>query len=213
MYVPARKIVRLGMGVDTDRFSPAPRDEELLQKLDLDPADFVFLYVGRLAPEKGLPSLIEAFQSLQLPDCRLLLIGSGPEKPNLNLSRTVMLIPSVSYSEVHRWHRLADAFVYPSRPTVSAEEQFGYSLVEAMSTEKAVIATRVGGMPDVVGEAGILVAPDNVPALASAMLQVYRDGNLRLQLGKAARTRVLERYSTTVVSARLAEIYDKCARG
>jgi glycosyltransferase involved in cell wall biosynthesis len=125
----------------------------------------------------------------------------------------VKLIPAVSYSEVPRWHRLADVFVYPSRPTGSAEEQFGYSLVEAMSTGKAVIATRVGGMPDVVGEAGILVVPDNTPALAAAMLKVYRDTSLRSELGKAARARVLERYSTTVVSKRLAEIYEKCARG
>jgi glycosyltransferase involved in cell wall biosynthesis len=207
MGVAEEKIVRLGMGVDAERFSPGPRDEELVKQAGFDGTDFIFLYMGRFAPEKGLHGLLEAFHRLQQPACRLLMIGSGPEESRLKLGPNAKLIPSVSYRDAHRWHRLADCFVYPSRSSRSAEEQFGYSLVESMSCGKAVIATRVGGIPDVVGEAGILVAQDDVLELTAAMTQLQSDLGLREKLGRAARLRVLDRFSAQYVSGRLAELY------
>ncbi len=224
MGVQDKKIIRLGMGVDARIFCPGPRDPALMKELGFDESDFVFLFAGRLAPEKGLNVLVEAFAEFlrhgRRRVCRLLLIGDGPEGgrlrrlcAGLDLESSTSFVPSVSYGEIHRWHRLADAFVYPSLAVGTAEEQFGYSLVEAMSTGVAVIATEVGGMPDVIGDAGTLIPQNDPKALAAAMSRLFEDAAFRETSGQAARKRAVESLSTATVSAKLGRIYDELIRG
>lgn len=220
MGIPEEKIVSLGMGVDTVKFCPAERNSEILKTCNIDATDFIFLFIGRLAPEKGLQTLLRAFKSIPSTihgrRVRLLIVGDGPERPilrsmvaSLQLDEAVLLVSRVPYQSIQRWHQLGDVFVYPSRRTGSAEEQFGYSIVEAMSSGKPVIASRVGGIPDVIGEAGILTPEEDIDGMSNAMNQLLSDPSLRRELGNAARVRAIRFFSTLAVSEKLAEIYHR----
>lgn len=218
-HVPEEKIIVQGMGVDTTRFSPGERSPALARRLGIGDRDFVYLFLGRLAPEKGIRDLVGAFyrvsQERTLPSSKLLLVGHGPEEEwvrrqaaSWGLQERLLLAPPVAYAEVHLWHRLGDLFVFPSVPSERAQEQFGYALVEAMSSGQPVITTNTGGIPEVVGNCACRVAPGDVDALAAAMIELRRNEGERRRLASLARQRALERYSSMVVAERLGRIYD-----
>jgi glycosyltransferase involved in cell wall biosynthesis len=201
------------MGIDTDRFCPAPPDPGLVGQVGIRGGDRVVLYVGRFSEEKGVLGLIEAARDLG-PGVRVLLVGDGPQAREvharieaLGLTESVRVLPPVRYAEVHLWHRLADVFVLPSETRTGAAEQFGYALAEAMATGTAVVARATGGVPDLVGDAGRLVAGDSPAALRDAIRTLLTDAPLRIKLGGLARTRAVETYSTRVVAESLRQIY------
>ena len=222
--VPEEKIRLQSMGVDVERFSPAERDPYLLQQLHLDASDFVFLFIGRLAAEKGVRELMYAFKALrQCPgseNAKLLLVGAGPEREwirglaeSWRLQREVVLAPPVPYDEIHQWHRLGSVFVFPSVPSASVQEQFGYALVEAMSTGRPIITTRNGGIPDIVADAACVIAPGDVDALFKAMAALKENAGLCRRLGEGARRRAVGKFSTRVVSQNLKRLYcELCPR-
>ncbi len=216
--VEESKILVQGMGVDSGRFSPGPRDEALAARLRIAPRDFVFLYIGRLVQDKGVRLLMDAFQRVchgwESRNLRLLLVGDGPEAEWIHraaqergLQDRVIIAPSVSYMEIHPWYRLGDVFVYPSIPSRGVAEQFGYALVEAMSAGRAIITTGTGGIPDVVGDAARIVPARDLGALADAMATLLRDSDERSRLAKRARSRAVAGFSAAAVSARLGQVY------
>ena len=221
--VSPAKIVLQGMGVDARRFSPGERDPELMRQIPLRLDEFVFLFVGRLVADKGVSELARAFcrvrELIRTMDQKLLLVGDGPERPRVlaaarsaGLEDRIVLVPPVPYREIHRWHRLASVFVFPSIPIGSVAEQFGYALVEAMSTGTPVITTSSGGIPDVVGKAAIVVPPGDVEGLSQAMARLRTDVAERKRMGSLGRKHVLDYFSTEVVSKNLARIYRKLCR-
>jgi len=140
----------------------------------------VVLYVGRLEQIKGQDLLLEAWPLVQqkIPTARLWLVGEGCMRPFLEQSAKNLQIAS----SVHFWGQLktdqvagfmaaADLFVLPSR-----SEAFGIVLLEAMSQGLPVVASNVGGIPDVLPPRGdaVLTPPDDVPALASAIISEIR---------------------------------------
>jgi glycosyltransferase involved in cell wall biosynthesis len=221
--VSPEKIQLQGMGVDASRFSPGERDPELARQIPLRLGDFVFLFIGRLVEDKGVFELTRAFCRLReligTLDQKLLLVGDGPERPRVlsaarsaGLEDRVSLVPAVPYREIHRWHRLASVFVFPSIPLESVAEQFGYALIEAMSTGTPVITSSSGGIPDVVGKAALVVPPGDVEKLSQAMARLRTDKAERDRLGSLGRKKVLDSFSTEVVSKNLARLYRKLCR-
>jgi glycosyltransferase involved in cell wall biosynthesis len=221
--VAESKIVVQGMGVDTSRFKPGARDPRTAREIGIDPGDFVYLFVGRLASDKGIRSLIDAFEhfsrSHDLGSSKLLLIGSGPEQAwvqerarSSGLGEKILIHPPVAYDKIDSFYRLGDAFVFPSVPMDGIEEQFGYALVEAMSSALPIITTFSGGIPDVVGDAAVVVPPRDIEALSTAMLRIKIATAEREELRARARDRVLRDFSTSVVSNRLAALYSSLCR-
>ncbi len=167
------------------------------QALGIAPGAFVFGTAGRLSPNKGQRYLIEAFASLaaSLPDSRLAILGSGRLEPELKrlvqrcaVASSVHLLGHVP--EAHRYLRALDVFVLPS-----LEESFGLVLLEAMAARLPIIATRTGGVPEVLGETGELVPTASAPALANAMEEIYRvPANDRLTAADQAYRRLRERF-------------------
>jgi glycosyltransferase involved in cell wall biosynthesis len=157
----------------------------------------VVLLVGRLSPSKGQATLVRAAPAVleQVPTTRFVLLGadSNGEADRLRqLSSQLAVSHSV---EIRAWmedprpaFQEADVVTLPSR-----SEGFGRVLVEAACLAKPVVASRVGGIPEVVvdGETGLLIPPDDPPALAGALLTLLRDPDLRHKLGAAARERAL----------------------
>jgi glycosyltransferase involved in cell wall biosynthesis len=183
---PSERVHVVANGIDPTRFAPRPGDAGT----GGDTRTTV-LWLGVMAPVKRLRVLLHAVASV--PGIRLVLAGDGPERAavealidELGLRARVDLRghvpdPAPVYGE-------ADLFALPS-----AAEALPLALLQAMSSGLPVVATRVGGIPDVVrpGIDGRLIAPDDTAALADALRELAADAETRRTMGKHARERVL----------------------
>ena len=175
-----------------------PTRDELRAELGLD--GDVLVFAGRLGPQKAVGVLLEALG--RVSDVTLVIAGDGPERAalerrvaELGLDARVRFLGSVPRETVLRLFRAADASVLPS-----AWENFPHTVVEALAVGCPVIATAVGGVPEVVrdGENGLLVPPGDSAALADAIERFFGDASLRERLRGAA-ARSVEGYSEEAV--------------
>ncbi|HKK01789.1 MAG TPA: glycosyltransferase family 1 protein [Desulfuromonadales bacterium] len=172
-------------GVDNRRFDPAHRDPLLRKKLGIASEETVLLYVGRLAAEKNLAMLIDAYRLLKGPK-RLLLVGDGPLRAELERQA----IPGVLFAgyrhgaELARFYASADIFAFPS-----LTETFGNVVLEAMASGLATVGFAVQGPGDQIvdGETGLLVATIDAETLATRLQELVDERPLRRRLGNAAR--------------------------
>jgi glycosyltransferase involved in cell wall biosynthesis len=173
--VPAGKLVHVPPGFDVP---PEPEDRE---------RDGEAVFVGRLVATKGLPTLLEAVQ--HAPEARVAVCGQGPERAaleqrarRLGVQGRVRFAGYVSHAEKEQLLRRAPFLAHPAW-----EEALGHAVAEAMLLGCPVVGTQVGGLPEVVGEGGVLVPPRDARALAEAMLRMLRDPGLARALGAKAR--------------------------
>ena len=156
---------------------------------------FVLTCVARLHPQKGQPVLIEALAQLvkQAPEAQLLLAGEGPTRAELEaqvarlgLEQRVRFLGLVSQAELPALLARTDVVVLPSY-----WEGLPVSLIEALSAGKAIVASRVGGNPELVSQGvnGLLVPPGDAPALAQALLSLAGDPECVRRMGEASRAR------------------------
>lgn len=179
-----------GCGVDADRFNPSCRSQELRVKLGIDGA-FTFLYVGRLAAEKGVDVVMEAYRRAesQLPHgvARLVVAGAGPEEKRLRATAppgTVFLGFLERDAALPALYASADAFAF-----ASTTETLGLVVLEAMASGLSVIAAPAGGVAEHLrdGENGIAYPANDVDACAAAMVRLATDGSLSVRLRTGAR--------------------------
>ena len=175
----------------------------------LPPPGFL-MYAGDLSRVKGIEVLLRAYAGLQgegMPP--LVLIGRVlPETPK-QLPPNVLLLDAWPHAAVmEAWRRSMLGFL----PSIW-QEPFGIVLLEAMSCGRPVIASRIGGITDVVldGETGLLVAPGDADALRGAIQRLIQDPHLREQMGRAAQRRLVEFQARTVIP-RFEEVYGKLAQ-
>ncbi len=170
--------------------------------------------IGRLVTQKGFDVLLRAFALADLPNFNLVLAGEGGEKEKLEaLARELKIENQVCFfgraerKEVIALFQNCEFFVLPSRM-----EPMGIVNLEAMSSGKAVVASRVGGVPELVTpDVGVLVPPDDVSSLAKAMQNLAGDEKLRHKLGRAGRIRA-EHFSWPRIAAQHRAIYDRVLR-
>ena len=162
-------------GFDPRLFADEPR-EEARRAVGLPPQGRAVLFVGNLAPVKGADVLLDAWQRLAGSGAlgaedRLVVVGDGEERARLaaraaGLGPGVLFTGAVPFAQVPRWMGAADLLCVPSR-----SEGTPNVVVEALAAGRPVVAARVGGVPELVrdGENGLLVPPDDAPALARAL--------------------------------------------
>jgi glycogen(starch) synthase len=169
------------------------------------------LGIGRLVPQKGFDVLIRAYAEARLSEHDLVLAGEGPERGSLEaVARTAGVADRVRFfgradrAAAVALFRHCDLFVLPSRL-----EPMGIVNLEAMAAGKPVIASRVGGVPELVldGETGMLVPPEDLPALAMAIDRLACDPGLRARLGAAGRARA-EGFDWAKIAVQYLTIYD-----
>lgn len=181
-----------GRGVDTARFDPAKRSEQLHAELAPN-GEMLAGYVGRLAPEKRVDLLARV---ATLPGVRLVVVGSGPaEAAARRAMPEAVFLGQRQGEELARIYASLDVFVH-SGP----HETFGQTLQEAAASGLPVVAPAAGGPIDLVGDGvtGFLAPPCDPAALAGAVAKLAGDPGLRAAQGRAARQRVLGRTWTAL---------------
>jgi glycosyltransferase involved in cell wall biosynthesis len=198
--------------VDYDQLRNAPPAPNFVEHLDRLPPGPMFMFVGQLLPHKRPDLLLAAFHILTtylLPESHLVLVGTGRLEGyrrsllafsrELNLTR-LWFTGSITNPELATLFRRADAFV-----TASEHEGFCVPLVEAMSFDVPIVARACAAIPETVGDAGILLPPEDDPMLmAEAMMAIVEDRSLRATLINRSRRR-LRAYAPEVARTTLLE--------
>jgi glycosyltransferase involved in cell wall biosynthesis len=171
------------------------------------------LNVGRLAPVKGQALLVDAIRRLRDDgiDVHCRIVGDGPERATLErriaelaLEDAVELTGAVGQDRIRTLYEQADVFCLPS-----FREGLPFVLIEALSMELAVVATRIMGIPELVGDAhsGLLVTPGRADQLAEALAGLARSPERRRELGTAGREAVLREYALSRLASQMAELF------
>ena len=205
--VPASMLRLAYNGVDTDRF---PRDGPRAE-LPWTDATVVIGVICALRPEKGLLTLVEAFDRLRgaHPGVKLLIVGSGPMLEQLQSRAGPDCHFEPAERDVVPWLRAIDIFVLPS-----LSEALSNSLMEAMSTGCCPVASEVGGNPELVedGRSGLLFPAGDSRALAACLTRLLEDPALRRDLAGAAAVRMRTHFSRAAAVRTMASIYDDYLR-
>ena len=175
-------------------------------------------YVGRLVPQKGLDTLLQALARQRGAKWRLTIVGDGPERERLEqLATELRLAARVRWTGglpteqvASLWPNL-DVLVQPSLALPDWREANGQVLMEAMANEVAVLGTDSGVIPELVGDAGVVVPAGDIQALADAFEQLSNDA-ARRTLAHAARARALRLYSDDAIAERTLEFWRQVAK-
>jgi glycosyltransferase involved in cell wall biosynthesis len=169
------------------------------------------LYVGRLSSIKGVDLLLQAFSQLRAECCELKIAGEGDLRPSLEAQTAELgLQNTVEFVGLHTdvQSLMSDAYclVLPSR-----WEGLPMVLLEAMAVGLPVIATAVGGIPEVInhGSNGLLVPPEDPKSLAQALMAVLEDPQMARRIGQRARERIVETYSIEAMAQRTLGLYSR----
>lgn len=210
------RVVVIPNGVDTERFNPNVRPDEICSRHRLVESKVV-LFVGALTRwhrYKGLDVLIAAMAFLknQVPQTKLIVVGGGELRMEyrelahkLGLGNRVIFAGNVADDELPEYYASSDILVLPSK---DRSEGFGLTILEANATGKPAIGTTVGGIPSVIrnGYNGLLVPPDDPQALAQAMKRVLTDEDLLEDMGKNGRT-FAEQHDWLMVAEQTESLY------
>lgn len=213
---PKREICVIYMGCDTEAFRPNETTRERTRKfLGVSPQEKIILFIGRLVEAKGIFELVEAFSQLQsrLPKTHLVLLGDDRDRLRLEnqvkqkgLNNVVHFIGARPHSEMPSWLNAADLLVLPSH-----NEGLPNVVVEAMACGIPVVATNVGGIPEVIEDkrSGLLIEKGDIHSLASAIEDLLRNDEKRRDMGTHGRSVIEQNFSWSQSAKDLREVYDE----
>ena len=194
--------------VDHTRFRPRALPELRLRYAH--PDERLIVHVSNFRPVKRTQDVVRIFERVAKVGARLLMIGDGPDRPaavalaaELGLGGRVSFLGS--FPRIEELLAVSDLFLLPS-----SQESFGLAALEAMASGVPVVASRVGGLPEVVvdGETGILCELGDANGMAEAAVRLLTDGALHQKFAEAARRRALETFSETQVMPLYEKVYE-----
>jgi glycosyltransferase involved in cell wall biosynthesis len=203
----AKNVVLIPNGVDTAAFQQGVNNERFGYRL---------LWVGRLVSVKGLDFLVRAMLDVVsvFPEANLTLVGDGPLHADVNrtiaelgLEANIRLTGLVSHEQIPAYLAECDLFVLPS-----LSEGLPLVLVEAMSAGKPVVASKVGGIPDVIVDSGdrktgYMVPPADSEALAQAIITMLSDSQQARTMGENGRTYIEKHYAWSIIAKETVALY------
>jgi glycosyltransferase involved in cell wall biosynthesis len=205
--IPQEKIDVLPNGININQFYPLGEKEENL-----------VLFVGRVCREKGIFTLLKAISSLKT-SVKLAIIGPQNcdqqqfdnmleliKKENEKGKHRITYLGAKNREEIIEWYRKASLLVLPSQ-----REGLPMVILESLACETPVVATSVGGIPEIFShnECGILVPPNSPLKLAEAIQFLLDNKDIRTKFGKKGRIMVIEKYSMDKVVEKLCKIYNE----
>lgn len=188
------------------------QDAELRQRIcPAGECEAIVTHISNFRSVKRIGVVIEIFRRIRTQvRARLVMVGDGPDRQaaerqvaDYGLADVVDFVGE--QHDVVAWLSAADLFLLPS-----AQESFGLAALEAMSCEVPVVASRVGGLPEVIqdGITGFICDPDDVAAMAGRSIDLLRDPELRKRIGRAAAADVASRFCTGIIVPRYEQFYD-----
>ncbi|MBI5135449.1 glycosyltransferase family 4 protein [Candidatus Uhrbacteria bacterium] len=214
------------LGVDDDRFTPAPADPGLSSRWGVEPNMRVIGFVGALDQAhyfKGLEVLLSAFpmvvERLPRQQLRLLIVGSGDRLEaferivrNSGMDTMVQFTGSVDDTQLVELYRIMDCLVLPS---TTRSEAFGLTILEAMACGRAVVASNVPGVRSLIelSQNGMLVTPGDHEDLAQTLSVLFQDAALLGRMGENSRKRVELQYQWSVVANQWIDLYGRLQTG
>lgn len=208
----SRQIDVVHLGFDFEKLSPNVENRaEIRREFGFANGDVVIGYVANFAPGKGHIQLVEAFRIVarEVPKARLLLVGRG-ELPEVNAAAAAFSDGKIVFAgwraDIPACLNAMDIFVQPS-----LSEAFSQVIMEALGVALPVIATRVGGVAEVIenGINGILIEPNDKQQMADEIIRLCCDVEIRKRLGKAGRETVIASFTAEQMVERQAAIYKK----
>jgi glycosyltransferase involved in cell wall biosynthesis len=209
-------IRRIYNGVDLSRYEHQEPCCTLHEEYGMEPGSQVVGVVARLEPEKGHPTLLEAWPAVlrSVPDAYLLIVGEGSRREALEaLARDLRIAHRVVFTgrrdDVPAVTAALDVAVLPSY-----REAQGLSILEALALSRPVVASNVGGIPEVItdGVTGLLVPPHDPDTLAAAIVRLLRDHPYADTLGRAGHDMVHDRFDIDTMVGLIQQIYEEGAR-
>lgn len=214
--VNASKVQVIYNGVDAGKFKPANEKDRVKREMGFN-SDKVVLYVGRLYSRKGLSTLLRAAPIILQKFRKVKFVISGKsfhgeeEKlktlaSRLGVEKNVLFYGYIPDEKLPKLYQAADIFVLPS-----IYEGMPFTLLEASASGLPVVATRVGGIPEVVsdGENGFLVSPLDIKGLAERILYLLENPSRAHEMGLLGRRIVEEKFSWQRVAERVMEVYNE----
>jgi N-acetyl-alpha-D-glucosaminyl L-malate synthase BshA len=208
-----RNIIVIPNGLDIRKFSNWSKDK-IRAQMNITNDEKIIIFVGRLHSVKGVEYLVEAMKYITQKNekARLIIVGDGPEREKLetlvkklDINRNVLFIGRISNEDIPKYMIMSDVLVLPS-----LQEGFPNTLLEAMASGLPIIATNVGGIPEIIknGENGFLVEPKNSEAIAEKVLCFLENNELRkMVIEKNIET--VKRYRWEDITEKLEEKYKR----
>lgn len=206
-YPPVKeKISFISMGIDTELFYFKPKEFKSEQKL---------LFAGRLSPVKGVSYLIKAMPKIlqEFPNAKLEIIGYGEQEDDLrklvrtlSLDKKINFVGAVENKEMPKYYHSSSVYILPS-----LVEGLPVALMEAMSCGCPVIATSVGGVPDLIGDGinGILIKTKSIEEISQSVIKILSDNNFRENIIKNAREKIKENYDWQIIAMKFKRLYSE----
>ncbi len=200
-------------GVDAEQFSRIYSPEEISdikRSIGLR-SGAVLGTIGRLSSIKGQKYLVMAMKEIlaKRGDAQCVIVGSGPEETSLkDLAASLGVSGSIKFietcSDTHKYLSIMDVFVFPS-----IKEGLGIALLEALTSGRACVASRIGGIEDIIsdGRSGILVDVESPSGIAGAVLRLLDDDDLRRKLGEEGRRMVRDRFTLNIMADNVSKLY------
>jgi glycosyltransferase involved in cell wall biosynthesis len=215
--IPAEKVVTIPTGIDLSVFNAEGVQADLRQELDIPKQTPVFGTVSVFRRLKSHQVLLEATPEIlrALPEARLLLAGEGPQEKNirkkiedLGVGKSVLMLGF--REDIPRVLNTMDVFVFPS-----LQEALGTAILEALAMKRAVAASRVGGIPEIIedGRTGFFIDPQNPTDIAEKVILLLKNPELRHQMGDQGRRYVETHYDQRLMVRRLEGLYRELAEG
>jgi glycogen synthase len=209
--IPPERVAVIHNGIDLKTWKPSPT-VDMRKRYGIE-GDYI-LFVGRVSRQKGMVHLLEAMKHVD-PRARLVCCTSAADTPELDREiaakvketpRCLWINTRLAEEQYIELYSHCTVFACPS-----VYEPFGIINLEAMACARPVVASAVGGIPEVVvpGRTGLLVPPADPGALAEALNHVLRDHAMARQMGLAGRRRVEERFSWTSIAAQTRQLYEE----
>lgn len=213
-FLKGRDIPVIHYGIDTRFFSPQKPKNPVLQELYSLERPIV-LFTGRFVLSKGMHTLIEAIPDVvsEFPDVLFVFVGGGDYAPYVEKLKSkgvpenyYRFLGYMQYFEMPQVYSLASIYVMPT-----LYESFPLRMLESMSCQRAVIATNVCGIPEIIrsGYNGILVPPQNSKALKEKLIMLLEDEKLRQKIGENARKTILNGFSVEIMTSKTLKVYEE----
>jgi glycosyltransferase involved in cell wall biosynthesis len=216
--VPDKRVARIFSGVDTAKFSVdyTPAQTAALKKEIGLKSGPVIGTIGRLSSIKGQKYLVEAMKDIiaARADVQCLIVGDGDEKEQLQalagsrgVDKAILFVKSCP--DTHKYLALMDVFVFPS-----VKEGLGIALLEALASGRACVASRIGGIADIIsdGVTGTLVDVGDPAGITRAVIALLKDDAMRRKMGDAGRELVRKKFTLYTMAENIARLYKEVLR-